>query len=70
MRVRYVAGDELRQHRSEDLGRHDVVLARQDTESPFEQRVLAVDRPFLFVIHDVQTAAPLFLGRIDDPSVT
>jgi len=27
-----------------------------------------VDRPFLFVIHDVKHGTPLFLGRVDDPS--
>ena len=26
-----------------------------------------VDRPFLFVIHDVDTATPLFIGRVNDP---
>jgi serpin B len=32
--------------------------------------VLNVDRPFLFIIHDVPTAAPLFIGRVSDPSST
>ena len=27
-----------------------------------------VDRPFLFAIHDVEYGAPLFLGRVEDPS--
>ena len=27
-----------------------------------------VDRPFLFVIHEVEYDTPLFLGRVDDPS--
>jgi serpin B len=27
-----------------------------------------VDRPFLFVIHDLKHGTPLFLGRVDDPS--
>lgn len=31
---------------------------------------ITVDRPFLFVIHDVETAIPLFIGRVDDPSMT
>ncbi len=31
--------------------------------------VLDFDRPFLWVIHDVPTGAPLFLGRVTDPSV-
>jgi serpin B len=29
---------------------------------------VTVDRPFLFVITDIATGAPLFLGRIDDPT--
>ncbi len=29
---------------------------------------LTVDRPFLFVIHDVETSTPLFIGRVADPS--
>ena len=32
------------------------------------QREVTFDRPFLYVIHDVPTATPLFLGRVDDPS--
>jgi len=28
------------------------------------------DRPFLFVIHDVATGTPLFIGRVDDPTAT
>ena len=29
-----------------------------------------VDRPFLFVIHDVDTATPLFIGRVCDPTAS
>ena len=29
---------------------------------------LVVDRPFLFVIHDVETSTPLFVGRVADPT--
>ncbi|MBL7496503.1 serpin family protein [Frankia sp. CNm7] len=29
---------------------------------------LTVDRPYLFVIHDVETATPLFIGRVADPT--
>ena len=32
--------------------------------------VLHVDRAFLFVIHDVETTAPLFIGRVDDPTAS
>ncbi|HEY4375614.1 MAG TPA: serpin family protein [Acidimicrobiales bacterium] len=28
---------------------------------------LTVDHPFLFVIHDIATGAPLFVGRVSDP---
>lgn len=31
---------------------------------------LDVNRPFLFVIHDVETATPLFIGRVDDPTAS
>ncbi|WP_158633180.1 serpin family protein [Amycolatopsis sp. WAC 04182] len=31
-------------------------------------RIVTVDRPFLFVITDTATGAPLFLGRIGDPA--
>ena len=33
-------------------------------------RSLAADRPFLYVIHDVPTRTPLFVGRVLDPTVT
>ena len=31
---------------------------------------VVVDRPFLFVIHDVEQLTPLFLGRVADPSAS
>ncbi len=37
------------------------------TSAPQETPVV-VDRPFLFVIHDVEHATPLFVGRVSDPS--
>ncbi len=37
------------------------------TSMPQYQEVV-VDRPFLFVIHDVEQGAPLFLGRVSDPT--
>lgn len=42
------------------------VVARQ-TSAAMGVLVRA-DRPFLFVIHDVKTATPLFVGRVADPS--
>jgi serpin B len=38
--------------------------------SATEPPAFIVDRPFLFVIHDVDTATPLFIGRVSDPSAT
>ena len=41
-----------------------------DTMSlPAPAVVLTVDRPFLFVIFDVETATPLFIGRVSDPTI-
>jgi serpin B len=37
------------------------------TGMPAEPVRLVVDRPFLFVIHDVEHGTPLFLGRVADP---
>ena len=28
---------------------------------------MVVDRPFVFVIHDVEHGTPLFLGKVVDP---
>ncbi len=39
-----------------------VTSAPVDTPEP-----LVVDRPFLFVIHDVENGTPLFLGKVVDP---
>jgi len=48
-----------------------VVAEAEAVSAPaIPERVLAVDRPFLFVIHDVHTAAPLFLGRVEHPNAT
>lgn len=38
------------------------------TESMPQYVPFIVDRPFLFVIHDVEHGTPLFLGRVADPS--
>ncbi|CAN5608490.1 serpin family protein [soil metagenome] len=38
------------------------------TSAPVEPLELVADRPFLFVIHDVEHGTPLFLGRVLDPS--
>ena len=36
--------------------------------APTEPRKFTVDRPFLFVIADTQTGAPLFVGRVTNPA--
>jgi serpin B len=36
--------------------------------APIEPIKVTFDRPFLFVIHDVESATPLFIGRVDDPT--
>lgn len=36
--------------------------------APAEPKKLTFDRPFLFVIHEVESATPLFVGRVADPS--
>jgi serpin B len=38
------------------------------TVSMPQTTVFEVDRAFMFVIHDVETATPMFIGRIDDPA--
>lgn len=38
------------------------------TESALVAEEFTVDRPFLFVIHDLDHQAPLFVGRVVDPS--
>jgi serine protease inhibitor len=37
------------------------------TSAILAEHRLVVDRPFLFVIHDVEHGTPLFVGRVDDP---
>ena len=36
--------------------------------APLTDQELDIDRPFLFVIHDVANGTPLFLGRVTDPT--
>lgn len=38
------------------------------TVDPTRPRLIKLDRPFFFVIHEVDTGAPLFIGRVVDPT--
>lgn len=37
------------------------------TSEPVPEHRVVVDRPFAFVIHDVEHGTPLFVGRVEDP---
>ena len=39
-----------------------------ETSAPMPGEPLVLDRPFLFVIHDLEHGTPLFVGRVGDPS--
>ena len=43
-------------------------VVMRETSAPIAVEFV-VDRPFLFAIHDVEHRAPLFVGRVSDPSV-
>jgi serpin B len=42
-----------------------IVVRPPSVETP---KPVTIDRPFLFVIHDVATATPLFMGRVANPA--
>ncbi|GAG00142.1 unnamed protein product, partial [marine sediment metagenome] len=44
------------------------VIVGVTSARPQEPVELTIDRPFLFLIQDVETGAVLFLGRVLDPS--
>ena len=39
-----------------------------DESAAIESHTLVLDRPFLFVVHDVAHGTPLFVGRVADPT--
>jgi serpin B len=43
------------------------VIMQGETAVAPAREALVVDRPFVFAIHDVEHATPLFLGRVADP---
>jgi len=45
-----------------------VVMGTTAAPAPSQRVKLVLDRPFLFLIHDVETATPLFIGRVGDPT--
>jgi serpin B len=61
----YIAVDEI----GTEASAATAVLARA-VSAPAEVFTLRFDRPFLYVVHDVATAVPLFLGRVADPTTT
>ena len=40
------------------------------TSAVVPEQELVVDRPFLFVIHDVAAGTPIFLGRVTNPTAS
>ncbi len=38
------------------------------TSMPAEPVVVTLDRPFIFLVRDIETGAILFVGRVMDPS--
>jgi serpin B len=59
----YVAVDEAG---TEAAAATAVVMGETSLQVP--QHTLVLDRPFLYVVHDVEHGTPLFVGRVSDPS--
>ena len=43
-------------------------VVMREVSAPLDPVQLRLDRPFLFVIHEVATRTPLFVGRVGDPT--
>ena len=61
----YIAVDEI----GTEASAATAVLARA-VSMPAEMFTLRFDRPFLYVVHDLATAVPLFVGHLADPTTT
>lgn len=45
-------------------------VVMREVSAPLTELSLVLDRPFLYVIHDVPTKLPLFVGRVTDPTAS
>jgi serpin B len=61
----FIAVDE---HGTEAAAATAVVMRTLSAQIAREPYVVHADRPFLFVVYDVATRLPLFLGRVADPA--
>lgn len=61
----FIAVDE---HGTEAAAATAVVMGAESAPQQEEPIRMLCDRPFLFVIHDVEHGTPLFLGRVADPT--
>jgi serpin B len=59
----FIAVDE---HGTEAAAATAVVMTT--TSALADTATLVLDRPFLFVVHDLELGTPLFAGRVSDPS--
>ena len=45
-------------------------VVAERTSARLPSFVLTANRPFFFIVHDIETATPLFFGRVSDPSAS
>jgi serpin B len=43
-------------------------VVAEAVSAPLRSVVLTANRPFFFIVHDIETATPLFIGRVSDPT--
>ena len=43
-------------------------VVAEPSSAPPRSVVLTANRPFFFIVHDIETATPLFIGRVSDPT--